>query len=67
MPATMATVVMTMGQRALVTCFQDGFEPRLAGAHFLDGEIHQQNGILRDDAHEHQDSDDPRAATGAGR
>ena len=46
------------GPRALVARFEQRGEAVFAGAHLLDGEIHQQNRVLGDDAHQHQEADD---------
>ena len=64
MPATIATVVMTIGRARLWPA--SGSRSVLAGAHLLDREVDQQDRVLGDDSHEHQEADQ-RRATPAGR
>ena len=49
------------GARALVARLEDRGQPVLAGAHLLDGEVDEQNRVLGDDAHQHEEADhDPQ-------
>ncbi len=57
MPATIATVVMMMGARALVARLDDRGAPPLARAHLLDSEIDEKNRVFGDDAHQHEKTD----------
>lgn len=57
-PADIAIEVITMGWARLWPAFLDHrLDPlHAAGAH-LDGEVDQQDRVLRDDPHQHQDAD----------
>ena len=50
------------GPRALAAGIDDGLGARHAALHLLDGEVDQHDGVLGDDAHQHQDADHDRQA-----
>ena len=50
------------GPRALAAGIDDGLGARHAALHLLDGEVDQHDGVLGDDAHQHQDADHHRQA-----
>ena len=56
-PADMAIEVMMIGRARLRPVLDHGFDPRHALVAHLDREVDQQDGVLRHDAHQHQDAD----------
>ena len=65
MPATIATVVITIGWARLWPASIDRLVLGHAVVHHLDREIDQQDRVLGDDAEQHQDADEAPAARSA--
>ena len=62
MPAAMAIVVITIGRARLRPASTSASSARRAAADLLDREVDQHDGVLGDDAHQHQDADHHRHA-----
>jgi hypothetical protein len=64
MPADIAMEVITMGPRPLMPGLDQRLGALHAAAHHLDREVHEQDRVLGDDAHQHQDADQHRHGDG---